>query len=97
MGTVMSRLKARVTPKTKSLLQQAADLEGRILTDFVIASVQAEAYRVIERHQKLKLSREDGEAFVNALLNPPQPNHVLKSAAQRHTHAIEYPHSIDIN
>ena len=88
MGTVMSRLKARVTPKTKSLLQQAADLEGRTLTDFTIASAQAEAYRVIERHQKLKLSRENSEAFVNALLNPSQPNDALKSAAQRHNQAI---------
>ena len=84
----MSRLEARVTPETKSLLQQAADLEGRTLTDFVIASVQAEAYRVIERHQTLKLSREDSEAFVNALLNPPQPNHALKLAAQRYSQAI---------
>ena len=88
MATVMSRLEARVTPETKSLLQQAADLEGRTLTDFTIASAQAEAYRVIERHQKLKLSREDGEAFVNALLNPPEPNDALKSAAQRYTQAI---------
>ena len=88
MATVMSRLEARVTPETKSLLQQAADLEGRTLTDFVIASVQAEAYRVIERHQKLKLSREDSEAFVNALLNPPEPNQALKSAVQRYDQAI---------
>jgi uncharacterized protein (DUF1778 family) len=88
MATAISRLEARVTPETKSLLQQAADLEGRTLTDFVIASVQAEAYRVIERHQKLKLSREDSEAFVNALLNPPQPNDALKSAVQRYDRVI---------
>jgi uncharacterized protein (DUF1778 family) len=88
MATAISRLEARVTPETKSLLQQAADLEGRTLTDFVIASVQAEAYRVIERHQKLKLSREDSEAFVNALLNPPQPNDALKSAGQRYDRVI---------
>jgi uncharacterized protein (DUF1778 family) len=88
MATAISRLEARVTPETKSLLQQAADLEGRTLTDFVIASVQAEAYRVIERHQKLKLSREDSEAFVNALLSPPQPNDALKSAVQRYDRVI---------
>ena len=80
----MSRLEARVTPETKSLLQQAADLEGRTLTDFVIASVQAEAYRVIERHHKLKLSQEDSKVFVEALLNPPLPNDALKSAALRY-------------
>jgi uncharacterized protein (DUF1778 family) len=84
----MARLEARISPEAKALLQKAADLEGRTLTDFVVASVQAEAYRVIEKHQTLKLSLEDSEAFVNALLNPPEPNHALKTAAQRYKKVI---------
>lgn len=80
----MARLEARVSPEIKALLQKAADLEGRTLTDFVVACVQAEAYRVIERNQTLKLSVEDSEAFVDALLNPPQPNGALKAAAIRY-------------
>ena len=84
----IARLEARVSPETKALLQKAADLEGRTLTDFVVASVQAEAYRVIEQHQTLKLSIEDSEAFVNALLNPPKPNNALKAAALRYKQVI---------
>lgn len=80
----MARLEARVSPETKALLQKAADLEGRTLTDFVAASAQAEAYRVIEQHQTLKLSIEDSKAFVDALLNPPQPNDALRKAALRY-------------
>jgi uncharacterized protein (DUF1778 family) len=80
----MARLEARISPEIKALLQKAADLEGRTLTDFAIATLQTEAYRVIERHQKLKLSIEDSEAFVNALLNPPKPNDAIKAAAQRY-------------
>lgn len=52
----MARLEARISREIKALLQKAADLEGRTLADFAIATLQAEAYRVIERHQKLKLS-----------------------------------------
>ena len=84
----MARLEARVSPETKALLQKAADLEGRTLTDFVVASVQAEAYRVIEQHQTLKLSIEDSEAFVDALLNPPKPNDALKAAALRYKQVV---------
>jgi uncharacterized protein (DUF1778 family) len=84
----MARLEARISPETKALLQKAADLEGRTLTDFIVATVQAEACRVIERHQTLKLSFEDSEAFVNALLNPPQPNNALKAAALRYKKVI---------
>jgi uncharacterized protein (DUF1778 family) len=80
----MARLEARISPEIKALLQKAADLEGRTLTDFVIASVQASAYRVIEQHQLLKLSIEDSEAFVEALLNPLKPNDAMKAAAQRY-------------
>lgn len=89
MGLVQSspasaRLEARISHEAKALVQKAADLEGRTLTDFVISTVQAAAYQVIERHQTLKLSLEDSEAFVAAILNPPEPNDALKAAALRH-------------
>jgi uncharacterized protein (DUF1778 family) len=80
----MARLEARISPETKALLQKAAALEGRTLTDFVVASVQAEACRVIQQHQTLKLSLEDSQAFVDALLNPPKPNEALKAAVLRY-------------
>jgi len=84
----IARLEARISPETKALLQKAADLQGRTLTDFVVATVQAEAYRVLEQHQTLKLSIEDSQAFVNAILNPSQPNDALKSAAIRSKQVI---------
>ena len=80
----IARLEARVSLETKALLQKAADLEGRTLTDFVAASAQAEAYRVIEKHQTLKLNAEDSIAFVNALLDFPQPNDALQAASLRY-------------
>lgn len=79
-----ARLEARVAPEVKALWQQAAELEGRTLTDFVIASVQKAALDVIDRHQTLKLNREDSEAFVAALLEPSQPNKALRVAASNY-------------
>jgi uncharacterized protein (DUF1778 family) len=83
-STSSARLEARISQETKALVQKAADLEGRTLTDFVVASVQTAAYRVIEHHQTLKLSIEDSEAFVDAIVNSPKPNEALKSAALRY-------------
>lgn len=80
-----ARLEARVAPEVKALWQQAAELEGRTLTDFVIASVQKAALDVIDQHQTLKLNREDSEAFVAALLEPSQPNEALRVAATNYT------------
>lgn len=79
-----ARLEARISQETKALIQKAADLEGRSLTDFVVSSVQSAAYQVIERHQTLKLSLEDSEAFVEAIFNQQQPNEALKLAALKY-------------
>ncbi|WP_333443806.1 DUF1778 domain-containing protein [Microcoleus sp. herbarium2] len=40
--------------------------------------------KIIEQHQTMKLDLDDSEAFVNALLNPAQPNQALKAAALRY-------------
>ena len=84
-----ARLEARVNPEVKALWQKAAELEGRTLTDFVIASVQEAAFKVIQRHQTLKLNHEDSEAFVAALLEPPQLSEALKTAALNYRQKIE--------
>ena len=84
----VARLEARVDSEVKALWQKAADLEGRTLTDFVIASVQAAAYKVVEQHQTLKLSVEDSEAFVNALIDPPKPNAALKAVVWRYKNIL---------
>lgn len=78
------RLEARITALQKELLQRAADIEGRSLTDFVVSSAQAVARRVIQEHEILVLSAKDREVFVNALLNPPAANEKLHKAARRY-------------
>lgn len=78
------RLEARITPAQKEILQHAAELEGRSLTDFVVSSAQATARRIIHEHEVLLLSARDREVFVNALLNPPSPNDKLRRAARRY-------------
>lgn len=78
------RVEARVTPEQKRLLERAAALEGRSLTDFVLTSAQAAAADTISRHELLRLAPSDQEAFVAALLNPPAPNEALRAAAARY-------------
>lgn len=49
---------------------------------------QNTAYQVIERHQTLKLSLEDSETFVEAVLNPQHPNEALKLAVLKYKQTI---------
>lgn len=84
------RLEARLTREQKELLQRAADLEGRTLTDFVVSHAQEAAVRTIEEHTIIKLSREDSIALMNSLLNPPdlQPDAPLARAISRYKESM---------
>ncbi|MGZ5778375.1 MAG: type II toxin-antitoxin system TacA family antitoxin [Croceibacterium sp.] len=79
-----ARLEARVTVDQKALLQQAATLSGRTLSDFVVASAQEAAARVIQEHETIRLSRAEQVAFVNALLKPRAPTARLRKAAAKY-------------
>jgi uncharacterized protein (DUF1778 family) len=82
--TRAARLEARVTPAQKALLQQAATLSGRTLSEFVVASAQEAAARVIQEHETIRLSRAQQVAFVNALLKPRAPTARLRKAVAKY-------------
>ena len=78
------RLEARITSEQKALFQRAADLSGRTLTDFVVASTQAAAEELVRDREVIVLSPRDSIRFVEALLDPPDPNEHLRAAAEYH-------------
>ena len=75
-----ARLEARISTHLHSMLKRAAELQGRTMTDFVIAAVQDAAQSAIEQAEVIRLSRADQECFVRALLSPPQPAPALERA-----------------
>lgn len=77
------RLKARATAEQKALIESAAALQGRTITDFVLTSVQEAARRAIEEHRQLELSVRDSEAFVEAMLHPKPVNDRLHDTIRR--------------
>ncbi len=81
------RLEARVTAEQKMLIERAAALQGRTVTDFVLTSVQDAARRAIEDYRQLELSVRDSEAFVEALLNPKPVNERLRDTVRRYRDA----------
>ena len=78
------RLEARISRTQKDLFVRAAELQGRSLTDFVIASAQAAAVETVRTHDALRLSDRDRHAFVSALLTPSAPAQALLQATKRY-------------
>ena len=77
-----ARLEARVSLTQKSLLQRAATLSGRTLSEFVVTSAQDAAARVIQEHESIRLTQAEQTTFVQALLNPTAPSQRLRQAAE---------------
>ena len=76
------RFDARLNEEQKMLIQKAADLEGRSMTDFVLRSAQAAAERTLQDRAMLILSARETESFVEAILNPAEPGVILRAAAR---------------
>ena len=76
------RITARVSPKMRDTLKQAAQLKGATLNQFVVQSAFQEAQRVLERETMIRLSQRDAQKVLSLLERPPKANKQLKDAVE---------------
>lgn len=79
-----ARLEARLPTEVLERLKRAAEIQGRTLTDFVVAAADEAACRTIEQTEIIRLSREDQLLIAEAIINPPEPGPALRKAARRY-------------
>jgi uncharacterized protein (DUF1778 family) len=80
--TRTARIEARIAPDALKIIKRAAEMQGRSISDFVVAAAQEAAARTIEETQIIRLSVEDQRAFAEAIVNPPPPSAGLLKAAK---------------
>jgi uncharacterized protein (DUF1778 family) len=79
-----ARLEARLPSEVLARLKRAAEIQGRTLTDFVVAAADEAACRAIEQTEIIRLSVEDQRRIAEAIQNPPEPTPALRKAARRY-------------
>ena len=79
-----ARLEARLPVHVHAMLKRAAEIQGRTLTDFVVAASSEAARQTIEATEIIRLSVEDQRLFAESLTNPPEPNAALRRAFEKH-------------
>ena len=82
------RMGFRVDEPTKQLVERAAQLEHRKLTDYCLTALTEAAHRTIARHELLVLSDEERATFFDVLVNPPAPNERLRRAFKAERHRV---------
>jgi uncharacterized protein (DUF1778 family) len=83
-----ARLEARIAPDALAVVKRAAAMQGRSVSDFVVAAAQEAAHRTIEEAHLIRLSLEDQRRFVDLLLNPPPLSPPLRRARKAHSRLI---------
>jgi uncharacterized protein (DUF1778 family) len=84
----IERLGFRLDEKTKDLIERAAHLSARKVSDFCLTMLTESARRTIAEHETLELSDRDREAFFEALIHPPKPSERLLRALAAHTQRV---------
>lgn len=65
------RVEARIAPDALAVVRRAAEIQGRSVSDFLVAAAIKDAQRTIEEAQIVRLAVEDQERFAEMLINPP--------------------------
>ena len=86
--TRTARVEARIAPDALAVVRRAAEIQGRSLSDFLVAAALKDAHRTIEEAQIVRLSVEDQRRFAEALLNPPPLAPAMERALQAHARLV---------
>jgi uncharacterized protein (DUF1778 family) len=87
-STRSTRLEARLSPETLAAVKRAAEIEGRSVSDFVVAAARQAAQRTIAETHVLRLALADQQALAAALAAPPKPAAALRRARTAHRRLI---------
>lgn len=75
-----TRFEVRVSAEEKQTVEYAATLEGTTVSAYMRSRILSAAKQDILSQEKLLLSNQDRDLFLNALENPPEPSGKLKAA-----------------
>jgi uncharacterized protein (DUF1778 family) len=77
------RVNLRVDPETDEVLRQAAAIEHKTLSAFVLDAAYERARHSVEQHRRLQLATEEFHRVLDELDKPAEINDRLHSLAER--------------
>ncbi len=87
-GKKEERIDARLTAEAKQQIDQAAALQGRSTSDFMVQAALKEASQVIEQQRIVRLTVEESVALAQLMNSEPKVNEASVAAMRRHNEII---------
>jgi len=82
------RITARVSGSVQNTLEQAAELFGATVNQFVVQAAYQEAQRVLERESVIRLSQQDARKVFALCDSPPKPAKPLRKAVKAYQGSV---------
>ena len=83
------RINVRLSETAKRRIEQAASVEGKTVSAFIVSSALENAEKTVSRHETVALHREEAMRFFDALADPSPPNDRLRAALEEHAWRVE--------
>ncbi|AYM78941.1 MULTISPECIES: DUF1778 domain-containing protein [Janthinobacterium] len=83
------RITARVSGSIAEKLQEAAELTGATLNQFLVQAALEKAEMIIDREYLIRYSRRDAAMMIDLLENPQGPNAALTKAFENYAQKVE--------
>jgi uncharacterized protein (DUF1778 family) len=84
-----SCIEIQIDPHTLALVRRAAEIQGRSVSDFVVAAAEESARKTIKESNLIALAPEPQQRFAEALIDPPGLTPPLLRAKEAHARLIE--------
>jgi uncharacterized protein (DUF1778 family) len=86
--TKTTRFEMRMTPYIRKVVKRAAEIQGRSMSDFIVAAAEEAAQKAIRNAHIIELTIDEQRAFAHALLDPPKLGSAWKRARESHRRLI---------
>jgi uncharacterized protein (DUF1778 family) len=83
------RITARVSSHTKRTIEEAADILGATMNQFIVQAAFEKAEKIVEKARTLSFSKNEVSKLLDIISNPPKPNAALRKAAKRHAEILD--------
>ena len=84
-----ARLAARMPHDIQERIQEAANITGSTINEFLVSAALDKANAVLERERTINLNFESAKIVLDLMANPPEPNEALRKAIQRRSAFLE--------
>jgi uncharacterized protein (DUF1778 family) len=71
-------VEARISPEALAVLQRAADIQGRSVSEFMVDAAQQRAQKTIEETTSTRSAADHHRRITEPLLDPPEPMQALR-------------------